>query len=308
MRSSPSRSRSAALLAAAFATLAPARAAAQACCSGATSLGPARLAPHEDGLAAVQIKIGGVYGSFDAHRRFIASPSGTVELDLEQDLIGAVRVLDHGQISLQIPLVETYRRVPGLSEAGGGLGDMVLGARWEFTYAGRSRFIPGIALSAGLLVPTGRAPESASGPLAASATGIGAFQGSTALALEHTFGPILVNLTGSVSWRSARTVGALREQQGVQLVASAAGGYTFRNSAVLALTAAYTAELSPSIDGTPVPDGGRAATRVGLAGGYPFAFAWRLQGTVYADLPVRFFGWNQPISSGMTFVLIRSFF
>ncbi|APR83019.1 Hypothetical protein A7982_08368 [Minicystis rosea] len=288
-------------------SLAPARAAAQACCAGAASLTPARLALHEDALAAVQLKAAGVVGSFDASRRFIASPSGSNELDLEQDLIGAVRVLGRGQVSLLIPIVETYRRVPGIDEFGGGIGDMALGARWDFTLAGASRVIPGIALSTGLIVPTGRAPESASGPLAASSTGTGAFQGSAGLALEQSFGPFLVNLTGSVAWRSARTVGTLREQQGAQLAASLAFGYTFDNEAVLALTTAYTAELAPRIDGAPVPDGGRAATRIGFAGGYPFSDAWRLQATVFTDLPVRFFGWNQPISTGLTFVLIRSF-
>lgn len=306
MRSSPSRSRSAALLVAAAALLAPARAAAQACCTGGASLAPARLAEHENALVGLQLRGAYLHGSFDGARRFLTAPSGSVELDLEQDFLAAVRVLDRGQLSLLLPMVETYRKVPGASEAGGDLGDLQLGARWDFTFAGRSR-VPGIALSAGLVAPTGRAPEAARKPLATDATGTGAAQLSTALALEQSFGSILVNVTGSMTWRSARTVGALREQQGMQLVASTAAAYLLPRGALVALTAAYSAELAPRLDGKPLPSGGRAATRLGLAGGYPFAEAWRMQATFYVDLPVRFLGWNQPAFTGISFAVLRSF-
>ena len=260
---------------------------------------------HESALVGVQLRAAYLHGSFDGARRFVAAPSGSVELDLEQDLVAAVRVLDRGQLSLLLPMVETYRKVPGVAEGGGDLGDLQLGARWDFTFAGRSR-VPGIALSAGLVAPTGRAPEAARRPLATDATGAGAAQLSAALALEQAFGSWIVNVGGSVAWRGARTVGALREQQGAQLVASLAGGYMLPGGALVALTAAYSAELAPRLDGEAIPSGGRAATRVGLAGGYPFTGAWRMQATVFADLPVRFLGWSQPASMGISFMLMRT--
>lgn len=306
MRSSPSRSRSPALLLAAVALLAPARAAAQACCGGGASLAPARLEVHERALVGLQIKAAYLHGSFDGARRYLASPSGSVELDLEQDFVAAVRVLDRGQLSLLVPMVETYRKVPGIAEGGGDLGDLQLAARWDFVFAGRSR-VPGIALAAGFVAPTGRAPEAARKPLATDATGSGAAQLAATLSLEQIFGSFLVNLTGSVTWRGARIVGSLREQQGVQLVVSVVGGYLFTGGGLLALTAAYTAELAPRLDGRTIPGGGRAATRLGLAGGYAFTEVWRMQATAFADMPLRFLGWNQPAATGLSFVLLRSF-
>lgn len=309
MRPSTFRSRSAALLGGAFALAVAAssgRAAAQSCCAGASALTPARLALHEDALVGLQLKASDLYGSFDGKRGFIGASAGATELDFEQDLAGSVRVLRRGQLSAILPMVETYRSVPGLSEVGGDLGDLQLGARWDFTISGSSVTIPGIALAAGVTLPTGRAPDSASKPLATDATGTGAVQGSVALALEQTFGPWLVNVTGSVAWRSARTVGAVHEQQGLQFVTAAAGGYSFASGPVLALTLAYTAELDAKINGAALPASGRAATRIGVAGGLPLNDLWRLQGNVGIDLPIRYFGLNQPASAGLTLMILRS--
>lgn len=284
----------------------PARAAAQSCCAGASALTPARLALHEDALVGLQLKASNLYGSFDGERRFLGAPEGAKELDFEQDLAGSIRVFKRGQLSAILPMVETYRSVPGLSEGGGDLGDLQLGARWDFTIAGSSVTIPGIALAVGALLPTGRAPEASSKPLATDATGIGAFQGTATLALEQTFGPWLVNVTGSAAWRAPRTVGDIHAQQGLQIVATAAGGYSFASGPVLALTLAYTAELDATINGETLPGSGRAATRIGIAGGLPFNDLWRMQGSVATDLPARYFGFNQPASVALTLMILRS--
>src|SRR5688572_6243810 len=111
----PLRSRSlSAVLAAmgAFGVFAPAPAAAQPCCGGVNAIAPARLTPDEDALIFLQARAMGIVGSFDAHRRFRGAPSGTAEIDLEQDIGGAVRVLSKGQLSALLPFVETWRRVP----------------------------------------------------------------------------------------------------------------------------------------------------------------------------------------------------
>ncbi len=306
MRPSAFRSSSAAALACALALALPGRAAAQSCCAGASALTPARLALHVDALVGLQLKASDLYGSFDGKRSFLGASEGAKEFDFEQDLAGSVRVFKRGQLSAILPMVETYRSVPGLSEVGGDLGDLQLGARWDFTIPGSSVTIPGIALAIGATLPTGRAPESSSKPLATDATGIGAFQGSLALAVEQTFGPWLVNVTGSVAWRAPRNVGYVHSQQGVQFVTVAAGGYSFPSGPVLALTLAYTAELDATINGATLPGSGRAATRIGVAGGLPFNDLWRMQGSLSTDLPIHFFGLNQPTSAGFTLMFLRS--
>jgi hypothetical protein len=71
---------------------------------------PARLELHEDALAGALLRVGGVHGSYDTAGRYIASPSGDTEVDFEEDLFGAIRVLRRGQVALLVPLIETRRQ------------------------------------------------------------------------------------------------------------------------------------------------------------------------------------------------------
>jgi hypothetical protein len=282
---------------------APARA--QPCCAGASALSPGRLALHEDALAGFGAKVTLGLGSFDGERRFKGTPSGSTELGLEQDLFWTVRVLKHAQVSLLLPFVETYRRTPSQSDAGGGLGDAQMGLRYDVLQPGSHRIVPGIAALANLTFPTGRTPEAAGSPLATDATGAGTYQGSLGLALEKPFArDFFVVVTGSLTLHGARTVEGLHAHRGVAFVASGAGGMSFDSSLVLALGLAYTSELAGSVDGNPT--GGLAFTRVSVSSGFSFTDELRLQGNVFSDLPIRGFGLNHPAGLGLFLMGIRS--
>jgi hypothetical protein len=285
--------------------LLPARAFGQACCAGASALGIARLAPHEDAVAGLGARLVWLYGSMDGERRYVPAPPKTAELDLQQDFVGTVRVLGHGQLTAIVPIVETYRKVPGLAEVGGGLGDVQLAARYDFIEPGASPQWPGMALSFGLTLPTGRAPETSS-PLATASTGTGSTQAGAQIALERGFGDVLVNLSGSALWQAPRVVFDLHEQRGPAFTAFAAGGYSFRNGVVAALTAAYTAELDGRLEGVTVPGSGHELTRVGVSGGYALSSDWRLQASLFGDLPVGPLARNQPLGAGLSAMLLRS--
>ncbi len=286
--------------------LAGARAArGQACCAGATAFAPARLAIHEDALVGVMVRAQGMYGSFHGNH-FAGSPPGDDEADFEQDLIAAVRLWGRLQLAATLPLVETWRRAGGLSEGGGGLGDAQFAARYDFTLAGGSRKIPGIAALAGVTVPSGKASSDAGSPLATDATGTGAFQAAGGLALEQAFGAFLVNLTGGITWRAPVRVGNLDTQQGLLWSLFAALAYTITDDLVVALTAAYTAELDARVDGVTQADSGRSWTRLAVAVGWAFHDDWRLQATVYSDLPVAYLGRNMDVGGGATLMVVRT--
>jgi len=175
-------------------------ASAQACCAGAGTVTPGRLALHEIALVGLQAKAATELGSFDAQGRYAGSPAGASELDFEQDLFGAVRVLNRGQVAVLVPLDETRRTAQGLAEFGGGLGDINLNLRYDFTLAGASLVVPGIAALVGITFPTGRPPDAPDlRPLATGATGVGAYQVNLGLAVEQAFGPWLMNATGIVA-------------------------------------------------------------------------------------------------------------
>ena len=282
---------------------APSRAQAQACCAGGSAVTPARLELHEQALAGVELRAGGVLGAYDPGGHYGRNPSGDTELDFEQDLFGAFRFLRRGQFALLVPLVETQRqtRQDG-GHIGGGIGDVNASVRYDFVVAGESYYVPGIALLAGATLPTGTAPESATAPLAVDATGIGAWQANVALALEQTFGPWLVNATGIAAKRTAR----FGQTLGTQVTLLAAGAYTFDNDAAVALSVAYAFEGDASAGGTPVADSSKRLSTFSLSVLWPLGDLWRLSGGLYVEPPISGFGTNQPSVSGLTLTVIRS--
>ncbi len=226
-----------------------------------------------------------------------------------------MRLFERGQLALLVPFVETRRTGQGpdgtVAQFGGGVGDINLSARYDFVRARESRIIPGIALLAGLTVPSGRAPEDASPPLQADATGIGAFQLNIALALEQTFGPWLVNATAIVAKRTAHG----GEVLGTQVTLLGAGGYTFDNGAAIALSASYAFEGDASCTGgsalcpegsSTVPGSAKAMTTLTLTGLWPLTDAWRVLGGLYFAPPVGVLGDNEPATEGLTVTLIRA--
>lgn len=280
---------------------------AQACCAGAGAVTPGRLTPYELVLVGLQSKSSVAFGSFDSRATYGANAPGSGEADLEQDLFGAVRILKRGQLSLLAPLVETWRTTRSTGgELGGGLGDINVSGRADFVEAGESRYVPGIALLAGLTVPSGRAPDQATHALATDATGVGAWQGNFGLAVEQNFGHWLVNLTGLVAFRSARTVGPVSEVLGAQLTALGALGYSFQKDSAIALLVSYTGEGDATINGATEPWTSRQLLRISVSGVYPFSDTWRLQGGLFFDPPIDWLGRNNSASMGLTLSIIRS--
>lgn len=206
-----------------------------------------------------------------------------------------------------VPFIETRRTAPPrLVDSGGGLGDVNLSARYDLVLAGESLRIPGIAVLVGATLPTGKAPEAAANhPLAAHTTGIGALQGSIGLAIEQTFGPILLDVTGILTQRAARTADDVRTRLGTQGTLLAAIGYTFDNDAALALVGTYTVEGDARVDDRLIDGSGRRITTFTLSGLLPIDDTWRLQGGVYGNPPISQLGKNQPSSLGATLTVLR---
>jgi hypothetical protein len=293
-----------ALLVVASASVTPSTAWAQACCAGGSAVTPARLEPHEAALVGVQLHAGDVLGSYEADGRYVSNPPGATEFDFEEDLFGAVRVLRRGQVALLVPFVETQRQtqVDG-GHVGGGVGDINASLRYDFILSGEYRYVPGVALLGGVTLPTGRAPESATAPLAVDATGIGAWQANVALALEEVYGSWLVNATGIAAKRTAR----FGQTLGTQFTLLVAGAYTFDNGAAIALSASYAVEGDATASGgTPVPDSSKRLTTLNLSLLWPLGDWWRLSGGIYVEPPLSGVGSNQPSASGLTLTIIRS--
>jgi hypothetical protein len=297
----------AALLGAAI-VAAAARASAQACCAGAAAVTPGRLAIHEDALVGLQLKTSNVFGSFSTDGSYASAPPSTTEWGFEQDLFGALRVLPRGQLALLLPVIETYRRTPNRSSFGGGIGDINFSARYDFVLAGEARYIPGIAVLAGVTFPTGESIESAEDTLGTDATGVGTYQANLGLAVEQTVGPWLFGVTGLVAKRAPRTVGTDTTSLAAQWTLLASAAYTFSNDSAVAVLASYAVEGPPEV--TPPVNGALLVTRrmplLGLVGLHPFSDAWRLQGGFFLTPPISSLGQATTAQLEFVLALIRS--
>jgi hypothetical protein len=281
---------------------------AQACCAGSAAVTPARLGLHEDALVGTTMHLGGVLGSYAPDGAYTAATPHTSEVDLQEDLFAALRITKRGQLAALIPFVETYRSVPGQSAVGGGIGDMNVGGRYDFVLAGAWRYVPGIALLAGLTIPTGRTVAAATAPLAVDATGVGAFQGNVGLALEQTWrGAWLASVTGLVAKRASYSTQGVDESLGTQLTALGAIAHTFRSEAAIGFVGSYAAEGNATINGATDPNSHKRALTLSLVALVPFTDALRLQGSVFLTPPLSYFGANQPATAGLTLTLLWGF-
>jgi hypothetical protein len=285
---------------------------AQACCAGAGALTPGRLAMHEVALVGTQLHAATVVGTFNDVAHYAPVASGNREYDFEEDVFGAVKVLRRGQVALLVPFVETARHEQALSEFGGGIGDVNASVRYDFVRAGESRYVPGIAVLAGLTAPTGTPPDrqNASKPLGTNATGTGAWQGNVGLALEQTYGPWLFNVTELVAWRAPRTVTiggvSLDEALKPQLVTLVGAAYTFANDASVALFGSYTTEGTATLNGAPAGDSAHRVVLVSVSGLYPLSDRFRIQASAFINPPLSGFGRNQTATSGLTVTIVWS--
>jgi len=282
------------------------RARAQACCAGSSAVTPGRLGLHDVALVGVEARAATLVGSFDASGAYRARAPGTLEDDLEQDLFASYRVFRHAQVALLVPFVETARRAGNASDAGGGIGDVNLSARYDFFQAGRSRWLPGVALLAGVTFPSGRPVGPDTGPLAAGATGVGAFQLNGGLALEQAWGPWLVSLYGLVAARTPFELAGVSETLAPQVSALASVGYVTAREIAVALSASVTYEGNPVVDGATVPDTEKITSSLALGAVLPIGDHWRAQLAMTWNPPV--LGQNAIAAAGFTWTLVRTWY
>lgn len=286
---------------------------AQACCAGSGTVTPGRLALHERALVGSVMKAASVLGSWDQNGTYLPARAGSSELDLEQDLFGALRLFQGGQVALLVPFVETHRKSRGKGELGGGIGDVNASGRWDITGAGASRYVPGVALLVGVTLPTGKPADARDiGALATGATGIGAFQINGGLAVEQAVGPWLVSVTGLIAQRTARTVGtggsAIHERLGPQWTALAAAAYVFPHEIAAALAASYTVEENATIDGKDAPHTSHRLPALTLGTAIPISDTWRVQTSLSLQPQVDGLGQNQPANAGTAITVLHSWF
>jgi hypothetical protein len=290
---------------------------AQACCVAAGLTTPARLRRDERFSVGVGTRMRTVLGAFGPDGSYVGSADGNRELGAEEDLLGAVRVATRVQLALQIPFVQTARRVASaggtaLSEMGGGLGDVAASARWDLLFADeRGLGWPGIALLGSVAAPTGRPADEATDTLAASATGTGSWRGELGVAVETVIERTFLTATLSVAQRSGRAIGAaptvVHQAFAPQLTAAVVGGYALNGGSTVGVFVSATRQGNAREDGATIPRSGLGLFTAGVAAAVPVSDGWRLQGAAAGDLPIDGLGRNETAGVSLSAALVRAF-
>lgn len=280
-------------LAVACGVAAPRAARAQVCCVGTGLVTPARLRAYESRAFGTQLRARSVLGSFGDGGAYRAQADGTRELAFEQSLVAALRLGARFQVAAQLPFVGTHRKLGGQSGWGGGVGDFAVSSRWDVAAAGAHGAWPGVAVLAGLAVPTGTPADEASDALGTSATGTGSFEGTVGLAVETVVGRAFVSLTAAAAQRTARSAGGVRQSFAPLFTGLLAGGYTFSGDLTLgAYAVAFYRGDGRDQDGV-LPGSSLALVTMGAAIALPVGDSSRLQAAIADDLPIGGLGRNQ---------------
>jgi hypothetical protein len=284
----------------------PRAAAAQACCVGTGLVTPGRLRPFESGLVGFQMRARSVMGEFGGTGSYAPSSSYR-EIGFEEDLYGALRLGRHLQIGVLAPFVQTGRQAGVLSGWGGGLGDVAVNARFDALNAGEHGHWPGVAVIAALTAPTGQPLDevSSSDPLSTSGTGTGSFEASVGLAVEEIVGNGFVSAAGFVSQRTSRASMGVDQSFAPRWSALLSGGYTFGHDTTIgAFASALRQGHSHDANGE-IANSDVALVTAGGALATPFWVWWRLQATLFSDVPIAGLGRNLTVGYGGTVAISR---
>lgn len=124
-------------------------------------------------------------------------------------LAAAYRLNKHIQFGISIPYLVNFSDIPGLKNKGSGIGDINLFARYELFQEfelkkekGRSAVdnkTPYVALTFGLLLPTGKSEENAADEI--DVTGKGFFMSSLGISVRKTFLRRRLQISTDLSWQ-----------------------------------------------------------------------------------------------------------
>lgn len=287
----------------------PAAAAAQACCAGGALVNPTRLAEYEDGAVGLQLRGRGMLGSFDGTGTYT---SGDHEQDLQQDLAASWRLTRRAQAGLLLPFVETRRTEGDAESTGAGLGDLAFTGRYDFALAAETLRWPGFALLATVVLPTGKAAGSGTNPSGTDATGTGTVNVSLGVSFEKIHGPLYFALNGWLTYSGDRAVDTpgfdtTTTSFPLQVTAVGVAGYVFENEAAAAVYASFLDRGNTTVNGATQSGTELRLTTLGLSGLLPLGERWRVQGTLFADVPVAPLGRNEEAGAGLTLALVRLF-
>lgn len=283
------------LVVAALPAVATPRARAAACCMSATAVGMGRLLIWEDFAIGFSSSVRGGVGAWSGDATWTPYRDYE-EIEWAAEVWSLIRLQRRATLYLRVPTTLTHRRAGPLSEVGGGLADLGLGARFEILEIGEYAELPALAATVSLSAPTGVAPDQASQPLGTDVTSRGAWVLTAGLSLEKTKLPwfVRVDVGVDVPLPAERRDLRVTQRFGPGISVALVGGYELAEGLVASLLARFRWEAPLTLAGATVADSSRHETGLALALSYRVAPHWTLQFGLDTPILVDHLGDNQP--------------
>ncbi|WP_437759454.1 hypothetical protein [Sorangium sp. So ce1389] len=272
----------------------PTAARASACCG--TGHGAAQwLAPSERAAASFSLRVTEQIGAWTVDRGFEPSGEGIYHRELRADLGWMVRVKEHVQLGIAVPLRVAWAGAPGGGNpSGGGLGDVSVAGRITLVGDQVSPWIPAAAFTLGVSIPTGRTQDAALDPLGVDATGLGVAEFRPGMLFEKSWGSFQALLSTSASVRTSYRLPSGEEiAPGERAQILAAAGPVWSSGVSLAAGALYEREGPPREGGHLLRGKVRERTALLAVLAHDLSARWTAVGNLEVDLPISGIGRNE---------------
>lgn len=305
----------------------PGAARASACCG--TGHGIAQwLAPSERAAASFSLRFTEQLGGWTPERDFDAHGEGVYHRELRADVGWMVRIRERLQLGISVPLLRTWTGA-GLdgTSSGGGVGDISAAGRIALFEGAMSPWLPSVAFTLGVTLPTGLGQEPGIEPVGTSTTGAGTdgasaigvattSAGTTGLGVaefrpgivfEKSWGSFQALLAASTSVRTNyHTASGDEVEPAPRLQFLAAAGPVWASGASLTVGGLYEREGPPRLVGRRQKGGARERTALLAVLAHDVSARWTAVGNLQVDVPISGIGRSEgafaALSAGLRYV------
>lgn len=215
------------------------------------------------------------------------------------------------QFAVSLPFVLNSSNIPGLKQNGSGIGDIIIGGRFEIFHefqpkkSGKKllldKTLPYLALTFGLTLPTGKSEESAENDV--DITGKGFYSTTLGISLTETIVRNRFQLLADANWQHSfekkysKYFGEpitydYRKQAGEKFNYSLTANYIFSSWHSVSLTASGFLQGNYKLNGQSIENSNERSTNFSLAYTYYPSVPFRITSSIKLGLPENDFGVN----------------
>ncbi len=236
------------------------------------------------------------YGEFDGQKKYHSKNFKRSRNQIKSELWGMMRISDNGTAFFQMPYLMSFQKNSAKFDYGYGIGDLLLGYRYQIVDIGEYVELPGIALTTSLVFPTGKSALSPNLSNQLDAIGRGIFWAQVAMSFEKTYLPwfIQVNLATKLPLPAQKDASSPVEWAGVSLQGNAAIGRTLTKNLTLTMLTTYSYESEMHLDHRSIANSSKYKLNFALACAWTYDPQISFQGSLLADLPLSSLGKQCP--------------